>query len=150
MNSGVPLLFYPYCRRYPLSQMEHSDTASERPSTLRPVSITVLAWLLIFAGALFLLMKPLTWSEFTLERNLWNTISKGAALACGIGLLGMRRWAVVLYFGLFAINCVLIYTWPPNEMAIELYSRPSSIAILLVVPAIIGAITLPHWNNMRW
>ena len=133
-----------------MSQMEHSESASKRQSTLRPVSITVLAWFLIVAGALFLVMKPLTWSEFTLERNLWNIFTKGAGLACGIGLLGMRRWAVVLYFGLFVTNCVLIYTWPPNQMSLELYSRPGSIALLFIVPAIIGAITLPRWNIMRW
>lgn len=133
-----------------MSQIDHDNVASERASTSRPVSITVLAWFLIVGGALFLLMKPLTWSEFTLERNLWNTFSKGASLVCGIGLLGMRRWAVVLYFGLFALNCVLIYTWSPNEMVLEQYSRPGPIAMMLVIPAIVAGITLPRWNAMRW
>ena len=118
--------------------------------TSRPVSISVLAWLLIVGGVLFLLMKPLTWSEFTLERNLWNTFSKSASLACGIGLLGMRRWAVVLYFGLFALNSVLIYAWPPNELVLQQYSRPVPIIMMMIVPAIVAAITLPRWNSMRW
>ncbi len=94
-------------------------------------------------------MKPLTWEEFTLERNIWNCLTKGAAVACGFGLLGMRRWAVIAYFVLFAINVVLIYAWPPNQQAIEQYSEPSSIAMLFVVPAVVGAIVLPHWKNMR-
>ncbi|WP_146462318.1 hypothetical protein [Rubripirellula tenax] len=133
-----------------MSQAEHEDVTSDIPSVSRPVSITILAWFLIIGGTLFLLMKPLTWSEFTLERNLWNTFSKGASLVCGIGLLAMRRWAVVLYFGLFALNCVLIYTWPPNETVLEHYSRPGPIAMMMIVPVIIAAITFPRWNAMRW
>lgn len=133
-----------------MSQFEDDRVAPISASTSRPVSITVLAWFLIIGGALFVLMKPLTWSEFTLERNLWNTFSKTASLVCGFGLLGMRRWAVVLYFGLFVVNCVLIYTWPPNEIVLEHYSRPGPVAIMMIVPAIIAAITLPRWNAMRW
>lgn len=128
---------------------DHENIPSDKPPTLRPVSVTIIAWFLIIGAALFLLMKPLTWSEFTLERNLWNTFSKGASLVCGIGLLGMRRWAVVLYFGLFALNCVLIYTWPPNETVLEQYSRPGPIALMMVIPAIVAVITLPRWDAMR-
>ena len=132
-----------------MTQHEHDTAASDKPAQSRPISITVLAWLLIIGGALFLLMKPFTWSDFTLERNLWNTFSKGASLLCGLGLLGMRRWAVVLYFGLFALNTVLIYTWPPNEMVLEQYSRPGPIALMMIVPVVVAAITLPRWNAMR-
>lgn len=133
-----------------MTQREIAALASQNPAPSRPISITVLAWFLIVGGALFLLMKPFTWSEFTLERNLWNIFSKGASLFCGLGLLGMRRWAVVLYFGLFALNAVLIYTWPLNEMVLEQYSRPGPIALLMIVPAVVAAITLPRWNAMRW
>ncbi|WP_146462320.1 hypothetical protein [Rubripirellula tenax] len=133
-----------------MTQADRETVTLDDPPRSRPVSITVLAWFLIVGGALFLLMKPITWSEFTLERNLWNTFSKAASLVCGIGLLGMRRWAVVLYFGLFALNCVLIYTWPPNEMVLVQYSRPGPIAVMMIVPAIVAAITLPRWKAMRW
>lgn len=119
------------------------------PTRSRPISITVLAWFLIVGGVLFLLMKPFTWSELTIERNLWNTFSKATSVACGVGLLGMRRWAVALYFGLFFVNCVLIYTWPANEQVLEHYSRPGFIAIMLVVPAIVALITLPRWKSMQ-
>lgn len=133
-----------------MTQVEHDAVASDSPLKSRPISITVLAWFLIIGGALFLLMKPFTWSEFTLERNLWNTFSKAGSLVCGIGLLGMRRWAVVIYFGLFALNCVLIYTWPPNEMVLERYSRPGPIAVMMIAPAIVAIITLPRWKSLRW
>ncbi len=125
-----------------------TDRHTERLA--RPTSITILAWLLIVGSALFLLMKPFSWSEFTLERNLWNTFSMAASLASGIGLLGMRRWAVVLYFGLFAVNSILIFTWPPSELALEYYSRPGPIAMTMIVPSIVGLITLPRWKTMRW
>ncbi len=131
------------------SEEEPSDADDSTPAS-RPISITVFAWLLITGAALFLLMKPLTWSEFTLERNVWNILSKAGSLACGIGLLGMRRWAVVLYFTLYALNTVLLYTWPPNEASLELYSQPGSIAIMMIVAAIAAVITLPRWSVMRW
>ena len=132
---------------------EHNKDAirdGTAPSKTRPISITVLAWFLIVGGVLFLLMKPFTWSEFTLERNLWNVFSKAASVACGDGLLGMRRWAVALYFGLFFLNCVLIYTWPTNELVLQHYSRPGPIAIMMIIPVIVALITLPRWNSMRW
>ena len=133
-----------------MSEIAHDTVTSETPSKSRPLSITLLAWFLIIGGVGFLLTKPLTWSEFTLERNLWSTFSKCGYLACGIGLLGMRRWAVVLYFGLFALNRVLIYTWPPNEAVLEYYSQPWPIALMMIVPAVVAAIILPRWNSMRW
>ncbi|WP_047816157.1 hypothetical protein [Rhodopirellula islandica] len=133
-----------------MSTVDDNKETSDPASKPRPVSITVLAWFLIIGGVLFLLMKPLTWSEFAFERNLWNTFSKGASLVCGIGLLGMRRWAVVLYFGLFTLNCVLIYTWPPNKLVLEQYSRPGPVVLMMIIPAIVAAITLPRWNEMRW
>lgn len=133
-----------------MDQTDRVSAVSGDTPASRPTSITILAWFLIIGAAMFLLMMPLTWSEFRLERNLWNTFSKGASLICGIGLLGMRRWAVVLYFGLFSLNCVLIYAWPPNEFVLEQYSRPGPIALMANVPAVVAAITLPRWNTMRW
>ena len=133
-----------------MTDSEHVAVTPNQAARPRPISITLLAWFLIVGGALFLLMKPFNWSDFTVERNLWNTFTKGASLICGLGLLGMRRWAVVLYFGLFAVNSVLIYTWPPNEMVREQYSRPGTVAIMMIVPVIVAAITLPRWNAMRW
>ena len=117
---------------------------------LRPRTITVIAWILIAGGLVFLAMKPFTWQEFSLERNIWNCAVKFTAVVCGIGLLGMRRWAVVVYLGLFALSVVLIYAWPQNEAVIEQYSNPSTVALMFVVPAVFSAIILPHWDKMRW
>lgn len=117
---------------------------------LRPRTITVIAWILIAGGLVFLAMKPFTWQEFSLERNIWNCAVKFTAVVCGIGLLGMRRWAVVVYLGLFALSVVLIYAWPQSEAVTEQYSKLSTIALMFVVPAVFSAIILPHWDKMRW
>ena len=133
-----------------MSDAQHDATLSHATTMRRPVSITLLGWILILGGAMFLLMIPLTWSEVSLQRNLWNTFSKVGSLACGVGLLGMRRWAVVFYFALFSLSTVLLYAWPPNRWVLEQYSQPSNITIMVIVPAVVAAITLPRWNTMRW
>ena len=117
---------------------------------MRPRKITGIAWILIGSGLVILAMKPFTWQEFSLERNIWNCAVKFTAVVCGIGLLGMRRWAVVVYLGLFALSVVLIYAWPQSEAMTEQYSKPSTVALMFVVPAVFSAIILPHWDKMRW
>ena len=112
--------------------------------------ITVMAWILIVGGVLFLMTKPLTWSQLSLERNLWNVFSKTLSVVCGVGLLKMRKWAVVLYFAAFALNTALLFLWPPNAEVLERYSKPPAIAMMLVIPVIIALITLPKWNLMTW
>lgn len=124
-------------------EKSHSDSR-------RPVAVTVLAWFLIVGAALFLVMKPLTWSSFPLERNLWNISSKLLAGLCGVGFLLMRKWAVVLYFAMFVVNTVLIFAWPPTEDAVEQYYQPHVFALLLIVPGIVALITFPKWRLMKW
>lgn len=133
----------------PTSLEDATIGVQEASAIIRPRKITIIAWMSIVTGIAFLILKPFTWEEFTLERNLWNCLTKATSVACGFGLLGMRRWAVVTYFVLFAINTVLIYVWPPNKQTIEMYSEPQTIAMLFLVPAIVGAIVLPHWKDMR-
>jgi hypothetical protein len=127
-----------------------SDVAATSDAAKRPVIITVLAWVLIVSGVFFLIMKPLTWSHFSLERNLWNVFSKSLSLLCGVGLLKMRKWAVLLYFVGYALNAVLLFVWPPNAEALELCSQPPAIAVMLVVPMVFALITLPKWKLMTW
>lgn len=130
------------------SMLTDVDTTAD--AVKRPVMITALAWILIVGGVLFLMMKPLTWPHFSLERNLWNVFSKSMSLVCGVGLLKMRRWAVVLYFVLFPLNTVLLFVWAPNAEVLETYSQPPAIAMMLVIPTIVALITLPKWNLMTW
>ena len=128
--------------------MEALDNA--KSTSRRPVAITVLAWFLIVGAVLFLAMKPLTWPSFTLERNLWNVLSKSLAGVCGIGFLLMRKWAVVLYFAMFLINTLLLFAWPPTEGTVQHYSQPHIFALLLIVPGVVALITLPNWRLMKW
>ncbi len=127
-----------------------SDSSLSKPSTRRrPKAITTLAWVLLVGGLFFLATKPFTWGEFTIERNLWNIFSKILGVAVGIGLLGMRKWSVILYFSLFVLNTVLLFAWQPNDLFVAHYSRPVPLILLFVVPSIVAMITLPHWKSMR-
>ena len=136
-----------------ISEPAESSGAKPQPKAaahVRPRRITGIAWILIGSGLVILAMKPFTWPEFSLERNILNCAVKFTAVVCGIGLLGMRRWAVVVYLGMFALSVVLIYAWPQSEAVTEQYSKPSTIALMFVVPAVFSAIIFPHWDKMRW
>ena len=106
--------------------MHTGDPYQTRPSfgaeRTRPITITLLAWFLILGAVFFLALKPLTWSQLPLERNLFNITTKSLSGVCGIGLLRMKRWSVVLYFSMFLLNTVLLFIWPIMISGAELAS----------------------------
>jgi hypothetical protein len=122
---------------------EESPVLKERPKT-----ITIIAWILIIMSVLQIAITGIGFGAPTILGSIWTLCLKGCALASGIGFLKMKRWAIYLYFGAFVTGTVALYLVPLNEEAFALYTTPTAVIALILIPIIVAALTLPQWKKM--
>jgi hypothetical protein len=114
----------------------------------RPIAISILGYILIIGGVLFVL-KIVIGGSFSFERNLVNLILKSLSIVVGIGYLKMRKWSFYLWIIGFIIGTALLFIWPPSEEVYESYTSIMGIVSLLIVPLIITMITLKYWKIFK-
>jgi len=110
---------------------------------MRPLPITVLCIILFLVGALNLIGVVLSFFHFSLGRVLWILATTSAALVSFWGLWRMKRWAVFLYLGGYALGVLTFYMFPPERA--DLLNRPF---LMLLVPLIYSAIVFPYWKRL--
>jgi len=113
-----------------------------------PLSFRILGWIFIIGGLVYVLKIILAGSDFGIGRGTWNVFLKTLAILAGIGFLRLRKWAIYLYFGGFIAGTLSFYIFPPSEEALAFYSQPITLAMLFVVPAIVGIFVWKHWNRL--
>ena len=110
---------------------------------MRPLPITVLCIVLFLIGALNLISVVLSFFHVFLGRALWILVTTSAALVSFWGLWRMKRWAVFLYLGGYALGVLAFYTFPPERA--EVLNRP---VLMLLVPLIYSVIVFPYWKRL--
>ena len=121
----------------------------EKNSIFRPKSITVLCYVVFFAGLITIVSIIWNWGSFSDTRHSYNLAIKAIGLVSIYGVYIMRRWGVYLYFGLFALNTVIFFLLPPSQQALATYTTPQSLAILVIVPAIVAIVLFRQWGKFR-
>ena len=110
---------------------------------MRPLPITILCVVLFLVGGLNLISVVFSFFHFSLGRALWILATTMAALISFFGLWRMKRWAVFLYLGAYAIGVLTFYTFPPERA--DVLNRP---VLMLLVPFIYSVIVFPYWKRL--
>ncbi|MGD0900091.1 MAG: hypothetical protein ABR915_19830 [Thermoguttaceae bacterium] len=94
----------------------------------RPISITVIAWILIVGAALHLLTSPVNLSDPKVQELMAKGLlpfpvqcsilylGLAVALASGIGMLEGRNWARWLYVIWRAIEAIIVLATSPTKL----------------------------------
>jgi hypothetical protein len=117
-------------------------------SNKRPIALSILGYILIIGGVLFVL-KIAFKGSFSAERNIVNLILKGMSIIVGIGYLKMRKWAFYLWIFGYITGIILLFVWPPSEEVLRIYTSGKSIIIMLIVPTIVVILTLNYWGKLK-
>ena len=124
-----------------------SSSRNPKSDAAVPLAIKVLGWFLIIASALFVAQILVVGSAFTFPHAAFNFALKGAALAAGVGLLRLKRWAVVLYFAGVIAAIVRMFVWPPTPEVGEFATTASALGLTLLVPAIAAVLVMVYWER---
>jgi hypothetical protein len=122
----------------------------------RPLSMTIIGWLLIVLTALNLIGLVMLWSNpaiiyaaelmhtSVLFLQAWGVIGAVVTLACAYGILKGLPWSRVLYVA-----------WGILGLAVSLYTSPQKVAvvvglvILVVISAFLWTNTANDWFQAR-
>lgn len=112
-----------------------------------PLPLRVLGWLLILGGVASAIGILASGGAFSPARSGFHALSRISAAVAGWGFLGLRRWAIYLYFGGFLVNSTLFFGFPPSEEAYALYTRPAALALMGLVPGLVAALVARYRNR---
>ncbi len=126
-----------------------ADDANPRVAdgSVRPIPVTVVAWLLIVMGVLVLVFSPFILNGPTGKQPMAGSALPIAvqavqiyvgcivSITCGIYMLSGRNWARLLYVGLTALGFILAFaTSPAKLMLLPGFALYVVITILLFLP----------------
>ena len=131
--------------------MSEADKPSEptRGRKATPAPIRFFGWFLILVGVAWAVQILTFGGTFGFPRALWNGTSKLLAAVSGWGFLQMRSWGPALYFAGFIVTTAVFFVAPPSHEALSVYTRPSSLAMLFVIPAIVGGFVWYYRDSFR-
>ena len=119
---------------------------------VRPLTISVLAWLPILNTVRHAIVL---WiydgvPSIPLDALILSLTIDGCYLLSGWGLLGMRKWAILLYFAAHSITLWKLVLVCPDTAS--LVQQLASIRILwyVVIPIGFLAFAVPRWSRMIW
>jgi hypothetical protein len=124
-----------------------SELANRRKTT--PVPIRLFGWFLILVGVAWAVHVLFFGGAFGFPRALWNGAMKLLAAISGWGFLQMRWWGPILYFAGFAAGTAVFFVAPPSAESLAVYMRPSSLAMLFVIPALVGGLVWYYRDSFR-
>ena len=132
----------------PLTGNGRRADADRQKRSRRPWGVTLIAW--------FSILNSIRHAGVTLQAEWIDTdvkvealVTDGFSLLIGIGLLGMRKWAVVLYFALYAVNMLRIVPRVDADSLLKLL-QSAAVLPLAIVPVATLVFVVPHWLRMKW
>lgn len=83
-------------------------------------------------------------NQFELGRVSWIVLTNLVTFVSIIGLWKMKKWAVYLYLGGYAVGIATFYLFSPENA--ELLNKPY---LELAVPLLYSIVVLPYWRRLN-
>ncbi len=138
--------------RPPTHECSHATESFASGNVNRPLSISILAWFLILNG---IRHAMIIWNYdgepvMPLDARILSLVIDGGYLLSGWGLLGMRKWAVLLYFAAHSITIAKVLLYCSDIAVLVHYLASIRLLWLVIVPIGMLTFAVPRWRRMNW
>ena len=136
----------------PITQFRRPSGSPISAIAVRPLTISILAWFLILNAVRHAIVLWMYDGDPTipLDALILSLTIDGCYLLSGWGLLGMRKWAILLYFAAHSITIWRLVLACPDFASLEQQLASIRILWFAVIPIGMLAFAVPRWPRLKW